>query len=254
MKFRVIALSLLYICSQAASASAASAKNVTDPVTGMEFVLVKGGCFQMGSGVKDDEKPVHEVCVKDFYLGKQEVTQAQWLKVTGVNPSSFKQCGPSCPVETVSWNDAQEFIKALSSKSKKKYRLPTEAEWEFAARSASKGESWAGTGDEAALTEYAWFDKNSGDGPHKTGQLKPNSLGLYDMSGNVWEWCQDRYSDKFYAESKKVNPSGPEDGSFRAARGGSFGNDAGSLRSANRDNLTPDTRNANLGLRLVRVP
>lgn len=245
---------MLYIFCQAVLASAASVKNVTDPVTGMEFVLVKGGCFMMGSELKDDEKPAHEVCVTDFYLGKHEVTQAQWLKVTGVNPSRFKECGLTCPVESISWLDAQDFIKTLSSKGKNKYRLPTEAEWEFAARSAAKGDTWAGTGDEALLAEYAWFEKNSGDTPHKAGQLKPNSLGLYDMSGNVWEWCQDRYSDKFYAVSRKDNPAGPEDGEFRAARGGSYGNDAGSLRATNRDNLSPDTRDGNLGLRLVRMP
>jgi formylglycine-generating enzyme required for sulfatase activity len=269
MKRRVIVSVLLYMLCHAFTLSAAEPKSAkgkgkakpkevaaevkpgTDPTTGMEFVLVKGGCFSMGSTVRDDEKPVHEVCVKDFYLGKYEVTQAQWVKIMGSNPSSFKACGPECPVESVSWNDAQEFIQALSAKSKKQYRLPTEAEWEYAATNAGKHDVWAGTNDEAKLGAYGWYVKNSGETIHKVGQKKPNALGLYDMSGNVWEWCQDYYSTAYYGESLKDNPVGPLEGQERAARGGSWENDPVSLRGTNRDNVDAAARDNIRGLRLV---
>jgi formylglycine-generating enzyme required for sulfatase activity len=254
MKYRIIAFSICYLVCHIGSVSAIETKTVSDPATGMEFVLVKGGCFNMGSTENASEKPVHEICVNDFYLGKYEVTQAQWEKVMGSNPSSLKDCGPMCPVDNVSWNDAQVFIKKLNEKSNKTYRLPTEGEWEYAAGNGGKNEPWPGTADKAKLGEYAWFAGNSNGVYHKVGEKKPNGLGLYDMSGNVWEWCQDWYSETYYAESPKNTPSGPATGVFRAARGGSYDNDETSLRVANRDNLTPDSRNGNLGLRLLFVP
>ncbi len=161
----------------------------------MEFVLVKGGCFEMGDTFgdgADDEKPTYEACLKDFYLGKYEITQGQWKRVMGANPSNFKESDDH-PVETVSWNEAQEFIRRLNQMSGKNFRLPTEGEWEYAARSGGKREKWAGTSNETELQDYAWFGSNSGSRTHPVGQKRPNGLGLYDMSGNVSDWVGDWY-------------------------------------------------------------
>jgi formylglycine-generating enzyme required for sulfatase activity len=228
-----------------AAATAASAINdpTTDPATGMKFVFVKGGCYQMGSTTGgDNEKPVHQVCVSDFYIGKYEVTQGQWEKVMGSNPSNFKQCGPECPVESVSWNDAQEFIKKLNAKSGKQYRLPTEAEWEYAARSGGRDETWAGTSDEASLGKFAWYEKNSGKVTHKAGLKKPNGLGIHDMSGNVWEWCQDWYNESYYEDSPKDNPPGADNGKYRVLRGGSWYYNADVAQATFRTRFPPVTR------------
>ena len=190
----------------------------------MEFILVKGGCFEMGDTFGDggeDEKPVHEVCLKDFYLGKFEVTQGQWKKVMGSNPSRFKE-GDDQPVEMVSWNDAQEFIRRLNQTSGRNYRLPTEAEWEYAARSGGKREKWAGTSNEAELEGYAWVRSNSGRRTHPAGKKRPNGLGIYDMSGNVWEWVNDWYDKDYYRSSPRSDPTGPVSGQSKVLRGGSW--------------------------------
>jgi formylglycine-generating enzyme required for sulfatase activity len=226
-------------------------KQLTDPATGMELVLVKGGCFAMGGDGADNEKPIHEVCVADFYLGKYEVTQSQWTSLMGNNPSRFAGCGPSCPVESVSWSDVQNFLRSISEKSGKTYRLPTEAEWEYAARSGSAADLWAGTGDEARLGEYAWYGKNANETTHKAGQKKANAMGLYDMGGNVWEWCQDWYGEGYYKESPPNSPAGPEQGASRVIRGGSYENEAVNLRGANRNDAPADTKDANLGFRVL---
>ncbi|MDP3259083.1 MAG: formylglycine-generating enzyme family protein [Thermodesulfovibrionales bacterium] len=204
-----------------------SAEKPTDSATGMEFVSVKGGCYQMGDTFGDggsDEKLVHEVYVDDFYIGKYEVTQGQWKAIMGNNPSYFNNCGDNCPVERVSWNDVQDFINKLNSKSGKNYRLPTEAEWEYAARSGGKNEKYAGTSNESELGEYAWYSSNSGGKTHPVGQKKPNGLGIYDMSGNVFELVNDWYDSDYYKNSPKDNPKGPSSGQSRVLRGGSWGN------------------------------
>lgn len=228
----------------------AGAKRFKDPITGMEFVFIKGGCFEMGDTFGDGgvaEKPVHEVCVDDFYLGVYEVTQAQWERVMGSNPSYFKK-GGSYPVEHVSWHEVQGFIERLNQQSDRKYRLPIEAEWEYAARSGGKREKFAGTSRESELGDYAWYTSNSGGSTHPVGQKKPNGLGLYDMTGNVWEWCADWYDEFYYRNSPKNNPTGPNSGPYRVLRGGSWTNSLGYVRASYRYWSDPG---GSLGFRLV---
>jgi formylglycine-generating enzyme required for sulfatase activity len=224
-----------------------------DPVTGMEFVFVKGGCYPMGDTFGDgnpDELPVHEVCVTDFRIGKYKVSQGEWVKVMGGNPSQFRK-GGLYPVENVSWNDAQRFIGRLNKKTGRKYRLPTEAEWEYAARSGGKREKWAGTAEETELKEYGWFYTNSGRATHPLGGKRPNGLGLYDMTGNVWEWCSDWYKEKYYRSSPRNDPQGPPDGFFRSLRGGSWDTDARNVRASSRYWGIPDAGTGRRGFRLA---
>ncbi len=212
---------------------------------GMEFVKIPAGSFMMGSDRKDDEKPIHKVTVNyEFYMGKYEVTQEQYESVTGSNPSSFKNC-PKCPVESVSWEDAQEFIRKLNAKNDGyKYRLPTEAEWEYAARAGTTGDFYGN------LDSIAWYDGNSDGKTHPVGQKQANAFGLYDMSGNVWEWCQDWYSD--YPSGAVTNPTGATSGSYRVLRGGGWFYVAVFLRSAIRFGYPPWERSYDLGFRVVR--
>lgn len=222
------------------AALAALEKNVLEELK-KSMVFVKGGCYQMGDTFGDgnaDEKPVHEVCVDDFYIGKYEVTQKEWNAIMGNNPSEFKGCD-SCPVESVSLNDAQEYINKLNSKTGKKYRLPTEAEWEYAARSGGKNEKYAGGND---IDSVAWYYKNSGGKTHPVGQKKPNGLGIYDMSGNVWEWTNDWYDKNYYSSSPKNNPQGANGGQIPVLRGGSWSNVPRDSRAAFRYWGNPDYR------------
>lgn len=239
----------------AATAKApAKPKPLVDATTGMEFVLVKGGCYQMGDTFGDgeaDQKPVHEVCVADFNLGKYEVTRAQWQKVMGANPAT-DECGPNCPVTFVSWEMTQEFIRKLNEKSGKQYRLPTEAEWEYAARSGGKNEKWPGVSDNTKLVDFAWFDQNSPESMIRpVGKKKPNGLALYDMGGSAHEWCQDWYDEGYYAVSPKDSPAGPATGKKRVVRGGSFGDSAGNVTTTARGKDSPDVLDASNGFRLL---
>jgi formylglycine-generating enzyme required for sulfatase activity len=228
-----------------------------DPTTGMELVLIKGGCYQMGDGFGDgypNEKPVYDVCVGDFYMGKHEVTQRQWQAIMGSNPSCSENCGDDCPVECVSWNDAQDFISRLNQRTGRKFRLPTEAEWEYAARSGGKREKWAGTSNESDLGDYAWVQDNSQGTTHSVGQKKPNGLGFFDMTGNVWEWCQDWYDENYYQRRPRDNPGGPASGGHRVLRGGSWLTLARNARATYRYGLDPGDRYDFGGFRLVLVP
>ena len=229
-----------------------SSSTYREPTAGMEFVRVKGGCYQMGDTFGDgykDEKPVHEVCVDDYYIGKYDVTQGQWQAIMGNNPSKFTNCGDNCPVEQVSWNDAQEFISKLNSRSgSNKYRLPTEAEWEYAARSGGKAEKYAGGND---IDSVAWYSGNSGNMTHPVGTKSPNGLGLYDMSGNVWQWTADWYGENYYGESPRNNPTGPNSGQYRVLRGGSWFADPLYVRAACRVRNVPADRSSDVGFRLA---
>lgn len=233
--------------------AAAHGADYKDSKTGMEFVLVKGGCYRMGNafeGGYKDEKPVHPVCVGDFYLGEFPVTQGQWRAVMGNNPSQFRK-GDAYPVENVSWNDVQAFIRKLNGMTGKKYRLPTEAEWEYAARSGGKNEKWSGTSAESALGEFAWYDRNSGNETHPVGLKKPNGLGLYDMSGNVWEWVNDWYKVDYYESSPRDNPQGPPAGDRKVLRGGGWISIAANVRAARRLAVSSTDRMNFFGFRLA---
>jgi len=215
----------------------------------IDMVAVKGGCFNMGSNDgESDEKPVHQVCVDDFYIGKYEVTQKQWKEIMGNNPSRFK-CD-NCPVEQVNWNDVQDFIKKLNTKTGNNYRLPTEAEWEYAARGGnqSKGYTYSGSN---TIGSVAWYTGNSGSKTHTVGTKKANELEIYDMSGNVWEWCSDLYGGDYYGKSLKNNPAGPTTGSYRVPRGGGWDDYATRCRVANRFRDSPGARRNYLGFRLA---
>lgn len=216
------------------------------------MVRVEGGTFMMGateeqgSYARDWEKPVHQVTLSGFSIGKYEVTQAEWQAVMGCNPSKRK--GDNRPVEWVSWDDCQVFIGKLNGMTGLSFRLPTEAEWEYAARGGnrSKGFMYAGSNN---IGDVAWYDGNSGSTTHDVGTKQPNELGLYDMSGNVWEWCQDGYGS--YPSSPQTNPTGPSSGSNRVNRGGGWNNNARYCRVSYRSSDTPDYRGSLLGLRLA---
>lgn len=218
----------------------------------IELVKVTGGCFEMGDASAEgdnDEKPVHKVCLKDFSIGKYEVTQAQWQAVMGNNPAEFK--GDNLPVEQVTLNEIIEFIKKLRQESGVNYRLPTEAEWEYAARSGGKAEKWAGTSTEKQLGDYAWFGMKDPRTTLAVGSKKPNGLGIYDMTGNVGEWCSDRYSEDFYKESPQDNPQGAATGNNRVVRGGSWVDDEWSIRSTRRGSRPPSHKSDYNGFRLA---
>jgi formylglycine-generating enzyme required for sulfatase activity len=225
----------------------------------MEFVLIPSGSFTMGAdknveAADDRETPQHRVNIsKDFYLGKYEVTQQQWRAVMGMDRDPSRYRG-SNPVELVSWDDAQEFIDRLNQKEgHKRYRLPTEAEWEYAAR-AGTASTYSFGDDAGSLSDYAWFNGNSGKATHPVGQKQPNPWGLYDMYGNVWEWVQDWYGDRYYSDSASSDPKGPNSGSQRVNRGGSWGASAKYCRSAYRDDYPPDVRVGGIGFRLALSP
>ena len=224
---------------------------------GMTFLYIKPGTFMMGSpsdepGRNSDETQHKATLTRGYYMQTTEVTQKQWQAVMGNNPSYFKNCGEDCPVEQVSWNDAQEFIRRLNQKeSVSGYRLPTEAEWEYAERAGTNTVYSFGDSD-SQLSNYAWYAGNSGEKTHPVAQKNSNSWGLYDMHGNVWEWCQDWYG--IYPTGSVTDPKGPSSGSYRVHRGGSWRSRARGCRSANCYNSTPDSRDDNLGFRLSRTP
>ena len=228
----------------------------TFTVKGVEFKMIKveGGTFRMGAtseqiNYDDDEKPVHSVTLSDYYIGETEVTQELWAAVMGSNPSEFTG-NDQRPVERVSWDDCQEFIEKLNSLTGKQFRLPTEAEWEYAARGGkySRGYNYSGSNK---ANEVAWYYGNSGSKTHPVKTKKANELGLYDMSGNVFEWCNDWYDDNYYRNSPQTNPTGPSRGENRVLRGAGWNISSWSVRVSDRHSHTPDIRFRNFGLRLA---
>ena len=218
----------------------------------IDMVKVEAGTFMMGATSEMQnplvgEKPVHQVTLtNDYYIGKYEVTQALWKAVTGKNPSQFK--GDDLPVEQVSWKDCQKFISKLNSMTGRKFRLPTEAEWEYAARGGKKSRDYQYSGS-SKVSNVAWYRDNGKQKTHPVGTKRSNELGLYDMTGNVWEWCQDWYGS--YVTSSQTNPTGANSGSYRVRRGGGWFNVAWGCRSSFRDGSAPGGRYSGLGLRLV---
>ena len=240
------------------SGTSLSGNTITIPVKNginIEMVKVEAGSFDMGATPEmrslqypyDDEKPDHRVTLtKNYYIGKYEVTQALWQVVMGNNPSRFK--GDDLPVERVSWKRCQDFISKLNSLTGKRFRLPTEAEWEYAARGGNKSRGYRYSGSNT-LGDVAWYGDNSGSKTHAVGTKQPNELGIYDMSGNVSEWCQDWRGS--YSSSPQTNPTGAVSGSYRVDRGGSWLYSAWFSRSSSRGGRTPGGRDGDLGLRLV---
>ncbi len=224
-----------------------------DGVT-MDFVLIQPGWFVMGSDEEfgdGDESPRHKVTLtKPFYLGRYEVTQEQWEKVMGANPSEFK--GAKRPVDNVSWNDCQDFLSKLQAKTGRKFALPTEAQWEYACRAGATSR-WSFGDNDGVMGDYAWCGANSGGATHPVGGKKPNAWGLYDMSGNVWEWCADFYAKHAYSGGDATDPLGPSSGAGHVLRGGAWGDDSDFLRCAYRNCNGPDSRNNGIGLRCVML-
>ena len=231
------------------------AATLTFTVGGVTFEMIKveAGTFTMGctseqgSDCFDSEKPYHRVTIsQDYYIGKFEVTQELYEAVMGTNPSNWKAFDR--PVENVSWNDAQEFCAELSRMTGRRFTLPTEAEWEYAARGGNKSTNAKYSGS-SSVANVAWYDGNSGNQTHPVGRLRPNELGIYDMSGNVWEWCLDWYGN--YSSASQTDPMGPGSGSTRVLRGGSWDGYARYCRVANRSSNTPGNRDDYYGFRVV---
>lgn len=230
---------------------------------GMKFILVPAGSFMMGSpldepGRGNNERQHMVTLTKGFYMGVTEVTRGQWRQIMGNNPSHFQDCGADCPVEFVSWNDCQEFVQSLNQREGgNKYRLPTEAEWEYACRAgsitafANGSIAETGCGHDPNLDVMGWYCGNSRKKPHPVAQRKPNAFGLYDMHGNIWEWCQDWYGP--YPSGHVGDPTGPSSGSGRVLRGGGWHEDVEGCRSALRLGRSPTSRAGTLGFRLART-
>jgi formylglycine-generating enzyme required for sulfatase activity len=241
----LIMIAVLTLGSSLTTEAAAQDKKFTSPTIAAEFLLIPGGTFMMGDAV------LHKVVIsKPYYMQVTEVTQGQWRRVMGSNPSLFNACGDDCPVENISWVDVQEFIRRLNQKEgANKYRLPTEAEWEFACRAGSAGKDISSVkADE--LEDYAWFDANSDRKTHPVARKKPNAWGLYDMHGNVLEWCQDWHDD--YPEGKVIDPKGASPGQHKVLRGGAWLGSPTTLQCTFRSEDYAVVQSNDIGFRLVR--
>lgn len=264
---RVILLSLMFLGENLLSVSAQNHKTLTSQSRNQiinklisNMVRVEGGSFLMGANSSQDadafydEAPVHEVRVSTFYIGKYEVTQEEWIAVMGVSPlpDYYKHLRDSkSPTWNVTWKDCQQFVKKLSNITGRKFRLPTEAEWEYAARGGqkSKGYTYAGSNNIKAV---GWVRDTMNDNkPSRGGRLIPNELGLYDMSGNVYEWCEDTYSERAYSMLPKNNPVNQNEGVIKVIRGGNHYHQANQARVSKRNQFVEDGNYSDTGLRLV---
>lgn len=225
----------------------------TSPQVTVDMVQVKGGRFDMGDdSAAMDRRPDHTVMLKDFSMGTYEVTQAQWKAVMGNNPSLY-ECS-NCPVSNVSWDDIQAFITKLNSMTGMAYRLPTEAEWEFAARGGvlENKENMKKYSGRRVLQYIAWFDRNANDHQHPVGKKRANELGIYDMTGNVEEWVNDWYGKDYFSKRDAKDPQGPNGGNAKVVRGGSWQSEKDEVSVTRRAAYTPDSKSTSLGFRLAR--
>lgn len=222
---------------------------INDSIDDLEMVFVKGGAFKMGcSSLNGRDMPIHNVTLSSYYIGKYEITQARWREIMGSNPSQNNNCG-KCPVESVSWEEVQEFIGKLNSKTSSDFRLPTEAEWEFAANGGGKSQYYRYSGSNN-LDFVAWYEGNSKLQTHIIGEKAPNELGIFDMTGNVDEFCLDWLGD--YPNTSVSNPKGDSNGLYRITRGGSFPLNESSCPIKNWGGLLPSEKNYRTGFRLAR--
>lgn len=231
-------------------------KNWKEPLSGMEFLWVEGGCFHLGSpprieGRDGDEGPVRRVCLAGYWIGRKEVSQGEWRKVMRSNPAHFRK-GDDYPLERVTWVEAESFVRKLNEMypGKINFRLPTEAEWEYACRDKGQAVRFAGAADPA---EVGWFADNSGSSTQMIASRMPNRMGLFDMSGNVWEWMRDSYQGNAYAKMETENPVMENSSVYKVIRGGSWTSEGRSLRCSNRGFEAFSSKRNDLGLRLVRV-
>lgn len=233
----------------------ALSQQIADPIMHIlpEMIFIDGGTFEMGSKTGgSDKKPVHTVRLDDFYIGKYEVTQAQYKAVMGDDGHlNFFEGYPDCPAERISWYNAVRFITKLNALSGEEYRLPTEAEWEYAAKGGNKSRSFKYSGSDSAC-DVAWRNDNADLMTHPVGLKTPNELGIFDMSGNVWEWCSDFYSESYYSISPKRNPYGPATGTGRVIRGGSWFQDSFGLNITDRKGINPEWQLGFVGFRLCK--
>jgi formylglycine-generating enzyme required for sulfatase activity len=247
---RLTALALLFLCSL--STHAQNETFVLNDSVSLEMIFVEGGNFIMGNNDgKKDARPAHEVTLNDFLIGKFELTQQQWTAIMGYNPSRIACV--KCPVNDMSWEQLQEFLRKLSEKTGRRFRLPTEAEWEYAAQGGKKTEGFLYSGSND-LAEVGWLKFNGADQQHEVGQLKPNELGLYDMNGNAWELCEDWYDPKFYMRSEAKNPVNTKPAKYRVSRGASWMSPSEYCYRWARNNDHPHHRRGNGGFRLVMEP
>jgi formylglycine-generating enzyme required for sulfatase activity len=238
-------ISIIFIL---AGATFACDKQPTHPAA-PQMATVKSGTFTMGctdNACYDWELPQHQVTLNSYKIAMYPITQKQWVAIMGTNPSHF--IGDDLPVETVNWLEVQEFIAKLNEATGLHYRLPTEAEWEFAARGGNKTNNYSYSGSNA-IEEVAWYQDNSENKTHPVGTKAANELGIYDMSGNVWEWCSDWY--EVYTDAASTNPTGPQSGILHVIRGGSWGNESQRCRVSNRSTAAPDVCHGALGFRVV---
>jgi formylglycine-generating enzyme len=233
----------------------AKAQSDNELIQHLNLVEIEGGTFAMGCAGIDGmecpgkERPVHSVTLSSFYMMKTEVTQALWREVMGNNPSKFVGCD-DCPVESVSWNEIEAFILSLNKLTGKTFRLPTEAEWEYACRGGNQSKGYYFGGDNK-VTNVAWSAETSGEKSQPVAKLAPNELGLFDMSGNVWEWCNDWYFG--YKAGAQIDPKGSDTGLYKVVRGGSWSSNFYDCRISFRSAETPETSSESIGFRLVMV-
>jgi formylglycine-generating enzyme required for sulfatase activity len=234
------------------AANAAPGEWIKDCEQCPQMVRIAPGSFKMGSTDSANEQPVHRVSLPGFYMGRYEVTQQEWRQFMGANPSANKACGARCPVDRISWHDAQAFVKKLSEHTGKQYRLPSEAEWEYAARAGGRA-TWSFGNDERELKLHAWFNGNSGGAVHPVGLKQANPFGLHDMHGNVWEWVEDSFHGNYSninSDGRPMQTIGSTDA--RILRGGSWYNNPRDLRVSKRNPNAADEGYVFFGLRVVR--